>query len=101
MVAVNHKLLSGMLAISNMGLVIDKSRVTRCLGARREQPNAGNYAIDIGSEYIESTDIENAFVEEAEGWYNTIKDDKLEDIVELYRLQPYLPEGWQTIGESK
>lgn len=97
MVAVNHKLLSGMLAVSNMGLVVDKKRVAGCLSARREHINAGNYAIDIGSEYIESTEIENGFVEEAEGWYDTIKDDKLEDIVELYRLQPYLPENWQEL----
>lgn len=95
MVAVNHKMLAGICAVSNMGLVVDKKRVMGCLSARREHINAGNYACDIGSEYIESTEIENAFVEEAESWYDTIKEDKLEDIVAQYKLLRYLPENWQ------
>lgn len=95
MVAVNHKMLAGICAVSNMGLLVDKNRVVGCLSARREQPNAGNYACDIGAEYIESTEIEDGFIEEAEGWYNTIKDSKFEDIVEKYKLLRYLPENWQ------
>lgn len=97
MVAVNHKLLSGMLAVSNMGLVVDKKRVKGCLSAKREHPNAGNYACDVGAEYIESTEIEEGFIAEAEAWYDDIKNDKLEDIVSLYKLQQYLPENWQEL----
>ena len=91
MVAVNHKMLSGMLALSNMGLSIDKSRIAGCLDARRGHTNAGNYAIDIGAEYIESDEIEDTFVKEAEWWYGMIKDDKLEDIIKKYQLEEYLP----------
>ncbi len=63
-----------LMAVSNMGMQIDEQRLTNMVLSYAKGQTTNDLIIIIAAPYLEDSNAETAFFEEACGWFITLKD---------------------------